>query len=352
MKKEREKIRYGIVGCGGIVSGMHLPALKQCVSAEVVALCDINKEVVERVSLENRIKKVYYSFKDIAEDKEVDVVLIALPPALNREVVLYSAKRRKHIFLEKPIAATLKDAKEIIDVCRENNVHLCINHQRRFSSCEQKARQLIKNGAIGELLHIRITFHSTQGFLEYLKDNSWRTNKENNGFWLLWGVHFTDILRFLTDDEVLHVYAEIGSIIKKVGQGEESAFALLRTVKGIIGEVQISCIHYPIDVPSSRDEKTEIYGSSGTIIYYRQEGRLELYSKKERRVFLFKLDQQGYNANMIRWSRSMHEKFLLSIFKNSNPPVTGEDAYKALEIIIAGYNAAQNKKVVEINKGL
>ena len=354
----KNKLQIGIIGCGGITKEMHLPALKQQALADVVALCDADPGRLQSLADEARIERVYSSPEELIEDPEVQAVVIALPPKLNKDIAICAANGKKHIVLEKPIAITLEDANEIIENCKRNGVTLCVNHQMRFSACDQMAKQLIGEGVIGELTKVMFE-HYADGLQAYRQLEGWLADPDCGGVWISWGVHHTDLLRFLTGDNVERVYAEIGSTLRESDRGEDSVFAIVRMESGIVGEIQISTVCCRPRESIDNDfveavEKVEISGSQGSIIYSRQAGRMEVYSTRrgdpQRTSFAFGSNQKGYSLNMIEMQKLHYERLIPAILEQRKVPVSGEDAYKALEIIVAGYESAKTNRAVFISE--
>jgi len=350
------KIQVGLIGCGTIVRETHLPALQQAQHAKAVALCDVDQRRLEDLGGEFKIDRLYNDYRRLIDDPDVEAVVVALPPFLNREVVGHAAERGRHVLVEKPIANSLEDAEAIIDACSRAGVKLCVNHQRRFSECERKAIELIHDGAIGELVHVRVAFLA-DALESYQADDTWQFAPEG-GIWIYWAVHLSDLMRYLTDDEIDRIYLEKGSRLQQAGKGPESAFALVRTKNRIVGEIQVSTVRRrPFDRLAGKFvphvEETEICGSTGSILYSRQTGSMAVCAagggEPETETFAFEPNTRGYASNMIEMARLMHDGFAEAITGNSRPPVTGEDGYKALQVIIAGDKSAELREAVHIH---
>ena len=170
-----KRLKYGMIGCG-YVSRRHIEAIKSLEETELKTLCDVDISRAENFAQEFGGLKAENDYKKVLSDPEIDVVIICLPTYLHSKVAVESAKRKKHIFLEKPIAGSLKEANKIIDACKSNNVKLCIGHAHRFFSPIQNAKKLIESGKLG-FIHRAVAFNCY--FVDLIKESrNWELNSK------------------------------------------------------------------------------------------------------------------------------------------------------------------------------
>ncbi|MCD6318876.1 Gfo/Idh/MocA family oxidoreductase [Candidatus Aerophobetes bacterium] len=341
-------IRYGIIGCGNVFENFQVRPLMSTEGLKVVGVCDIDEKKVKQVQEKYNIKKGTTNYYDLLGDKEIDVVIINLPQHMHVQPCLDAAKAGKHIYVEKPIATTLEDAKKIINACQQNNVKLCVGHQRRFINVEMKAKELIKQGYLGKIFKVRaIACWYEECEIESRK---WLLNFElgGGGPLMRWGIHKTDTLRYLLDQEAIRVYAEADRFVHRREDitVEDNCVSLIRFNEGTIAELEVSNSQY--EGGFSRGETIEMWGDKGTLWYQPSTGLMEFYSKKKTNVVnedsFIKLKLEPDHKEFIR----IHRKFIESIEKDLTPPVTGEDGYKALEMVIASYKSAKELKAVSL----
>src|SRR5262249_53570767 len=113
---------------------------------------DYSKADVEKM-------KQYPSYKEMIEDPDVEVVVIALPLFLHAPVAIEAMKAGKHVFCEKLMAHNISQCKEMIRVARETNRLLAIGHQRHYSALYDNANALVQSGQLGDIRHIRALWH-------------------------------------------------------------------------------------------------------------------------------------------------------------------------------------------------
>ena len=166
-----------------------------------------------------------------------------------------------------------------------------------------------------------------------------------------WGVHKTDTLRFLLQQEAVRVYAEMDRFVHNRPEitVEDTLTALIRFSGGVITELEVGNAQQEGGMEKGlRGETIEIWGDKGTLWYRPSIGEMEIYSEKQTNPInkdsftRVRLEPDG--QEMVR----IHESFVESIKKDIAPPVTGEDGYKALEMVVASYKSAREHKAVNL----
>ncbi|UXV37685.1 Gfo/Idh/MocA family protein [Staphylococcus simulans] len=146
-------LKIGIIGCGGIANGKHLPSLSKIEEVEIVAFCDIEIEKAEYAAevygVENA--KVYKDYKELLNDNSIEVIHVCTPNNSHKEITVAALDAKKHVMCEKPMAKTTKDAKEMIDAAERNNRKLTIGYQNRFRTDSQYLHKVAERGDLGEI---------------------------------------------------------------------------------------------------------------------------------------------------------------------------------------------------------
>lgn len=152
-----EKLKVAIVGCGRI-SYKHVEALiNNKEEIELVALCDIDikKAELEKAKYIDGMRdsvevNIYEDYKEMLEKEEIDVVAISTESGYHPEIAMYCMNKGKHVIVEKPMALSIKDADDMIECSRKNNVKLAVCHQNRFNEPIQKLRKAIEEDRFGK----------------------------------------------------------------------------------------------------------------------------------------------------------------------------------------------------------
>ncbi|MGI6366876.1 MAG: Gfo/Idh/MocA family protein [Anaerolineae bacterium] len=142
-------IGVGILGCGNLSRHCHLPRLRQMEGVRVVGVADIQPDRAEAAANENGVDFWTTSPDDLLARSGVEVVLVVTSTHTHADLTVRAAQAGKHVFCEKPMAATIQDAQRMIEACNTAGVKLGIAQCRRFDNEWLKLRELIREGAIG-----------------------------------------------------------------------------------------------------------------------------------------------------------------------------------------------------------
>ena len=188
-----KQIRVGLIGCGSIAVA-HLNGYRQFPElARVVALCDVDAATAEKRCEEFALDAEYYSDYHMMLDKaELDAVDICLPTVAHAEVAIATAKAGKHVLIEKPLANTLAQAKEVVAAADAAGITLMVAHNQRFRRQHMKMKQIIEDGKIGRIVSARAEIN--QNIKAILPDGHW--HYYHRGALISIGIHMLDLLRY------------------------------------------------------------------------------------------------------------------------------------------------------------
>jgi predicted dehydrogenase len=145
--------KIGIIGCGAITELYYLPALKKLRSIlDNLILVDTNQERVEKIAEIYGVKKYTFDYNEILT--EVDGVIIAVPHALHYCIAMDFLKKGVHVLCEKPLTTSPHEARELVSQASESRCELTVNNTRRLFPSYQKVKELLLQGAIGELVSL------------------------------------------------------------------------------------------------------------------------------------------------------------------------------------------------------
>ncbi|OIO01967.1 hypothetical protein COS16_02135 [Candidatus Desantisbacteria bacterium CG02_land_8_20_14_3_00_49_13] len=170
-------IRFGQIGVGG-EGTIYTPIIAENPACRLAAVCDINKEVLDRVAGERKAN-AYTDFREMIEKEDLDAVAIILPHYLYPEAVGLAAKKNLHILQEKPFARNLPDAKKIVKALKGYKGIYMLSAQRKYSPAFQKAKEIIKSGSIGKVQLIEA--YAQYRFTRTSESFGWRTKKKLSG---------------------------------------------------------------------------------------------------------------------------------------------------------------------------
>jgi predicted dehydrogenase len=325
------KLRAGIIGCGGI-SANHARGYINSGRYDLVALADLNEAAMQ--DLEGKCgftAKHYTDAREMLKQEGLDVVSICTwHSGHSTWTVAAAAFKPKAILCEKPMADSLGHAEQMLIACRRNQVKLVIGHQRRFLPAYTMAKDLIAQGAIGDVQMI-VSFGG-QGMPNYSS-------------------HQTDMYRYLlSDDECVWV---MGNIERKTDQFERGT----RIEDCAIGVFQFSKGARALllsDVTPMIYQGAHIYGSEGMINMTTENlqllnkdtsGRWELRAPDGK---FFKVAEQGNRFEWLEGGAAQADELADWIEgKADTHRGRSENGYKALEMIHAVYESARcHEKVI------
>ncbi|OCA86119.1 dehydrogenase [Bacillus sp. FJAT-27225] len=325
-----------LIGAGTM--GMeHAASYYSMEDVHLAGIVDFRKEQAEQLIGEHDTK-IFSTIEEAVKGLEhIDVIDICVPTFLHKEYVLKAADFGIDVICEKPLAYTLEDAREMIDYCSEKNVKLFVGHVVRFFPQYAKVRELVQQGAIGEIgvVRTRRGGNFPAGWGDWYADHA-----KSGGVILDLIIHDFDFLRW-TFGEVERVFAK-GLAEKKL---EHLDYALVTLVfkSGVIAHVEGSWAHQTFST------QFEFAGKKGI---------LEYDSLKEEPVLLsIRESTEAKNGVAVPQSplkKSPYlielEHFLHCLKTNETPLVTAEDAYKAMEISAAALQSLKSRLPVTLSE--
>lgn len=230
-----ERIKVAIVGIGRAGWGMHCKALEaRSEKFEISACCDVQSERLDKMSERFPGIKTYGSVEDVVKDPDVDLVDIATPSPLHVEQAITALEAGKAVFLEKPIATSLADAKKMVAVAEKTGGKLYFRHNRRFETPFQHIREIIDSGKIGDVFEIRLHRHG------YQRRADWQTLKSCGGGQLNnWGPHIIDHSLQLLGAPVKEIWSDL-KLIAAAGDAEDHLKIIFKGENGRLVDMEIS----------------------------------------------------------------------------------------------------------------
>jgi predicted dehydrogenase len=149
------KIRFAIIGCGGITLQNHLPGLALSPDAELVALCDTDEACLERARQQTGVRVISTRYAEVIQRDDIDAVIVATPNVSHRPIALAAIAAGKHILCEKPLAMNYAEAKEMADAAEKAGVRNMTAFTYRFVPAMRYLHHLVQRGDLGEPYHYR-----------------------------------------------------------------------------------------------------------------------------------------------------------------------------------------------------
>lgn len=157
------QIRVGVIGCGQIAQGHLRTYTEKVPAAKVVAVCDINRELMDSVAKRFNVENTYTDFRELLKRDDIDAVDVCLHNNYHMPATVEALKAGKHVYCEKPMAGSYVDALTMYETARQTGRKLSIQLATLYSNETRAARMLIEQGELGEVFHARSTGFRRRG---------------------------------------------------------------------------------------------------------------------------------------------------------------------------------------------
>ncbi|MBE6957029.1 MAG: Gfo/Idh/MocA family oxidoreductase [Ruminococcaceae bacterium] len=263
-----KKLRWGVIGAGGIADRRTIPGMMLAENAELVAVMEINMELAEKCRAKWGCKRAYDSEAALLADPEIDAVYIATPVVCHAKQAMMAADAGKHILIEKPLASTVEESERIIAYCEEKGVKIAAGLMMRFGAHIQNMKKAVAEGKIGKPATAYAQF--TAWFPE--EKGNWRQSKATagGGAMMDMGVHCIDLVQYINGSPVVQV-AAMHDTISFGYEVEDTSTVLLRLENGCQCVVQ-SNFNIPDEAAKWR---VELFGDKGRLIGENVIGQLD-----------------------------------------------------------------------------
>lgn len=146
-------MKIGIVGCG-VGAHHHIHGIRDVQGAEIIGVCDLNEELAEEFARKYYIKNNYANLSDMLKRGKPDVVHIVTPPKTHSSIAKQIINEGCHVLIEKPMTINTEEADEILRTAEEKKVRLCVMHNHLFDPPILKAKKMISQDIIGDILYV------------------------------------------------------------------------------------------------------------------------------------------------------------------------------------------------------
>ena len=290
-----KKLKYGIIGCGGIAKGKYLPSIQKLEDVEITAFYDVLPARAEELKREYKDgkAKVFANYRDLLNE-DLDAVCVLTPNNSHSEIAVAALKAGKHVMCEKPMAINTAEARAMIAARDESKKLLTIGYQNRFRSDSLFLKAECEKGTLGEIYFARATALRrravpTWGVFQDVK-------KQGGGPLIDIGTHALDLTLFMMNNyepeyAVGTVYHKLnkdkntanawGDWDTKTFTAEDSAFGFVVMKNGATIMLESS---WALNITGEREAVTTLCGTKGGANMPRP-GELELNGVKNGRLF-------------------------------------------------------------------
>jgi UDP-N-acetyl-2-amino-2-deoxyglucuronate dehydrogenase len=344
---------FGIVGCG-MIARFHAQAIKELPNARLVALYSRNPENARRVQEAVGVQcDIYTDLPAMLRRSDLHIVNICTPSGAHMEPAVAAAEAKKHVVVEKPLEITLDRCDRIIAACERNKVMLCTIFPSRFADANVVLKQAVEQGRFGRLTLGETTCKWWRS-QEYYDQGGWKGTKalDGGGALMNQAIHNVDLLYWMMGRPV-EVAAITATLAHQRIEVEDTAVAVLRFANGALGVIQAATSIWP-GLPKT----IAIHGDRGSVVVEQEDVlRWEFAEPRPedeqiRARFAQKVGASGGASHPAAISHEYHRRqladFLRAIETGTRPLVDGQEGRVAVEIILAIYRSAAERRFVAL----
>jgi predicted dehydrogenase len=331
---------FGIVGAG-VIAATHAQAIAELPGARLAAVTDTSPEPAKALASAHGCAAEPDLRALLARD-DVDIVAICVPSGLHAKIGVVAAAAGKHLIVEKPIDVTLEAADRLIGAVRAAGVKLTVISQHRFDRGFVELRRLIDDRVLGTLLRGEAStkWYRSQA---YYDSGQWRgTWALDGGSLMNQGVHYVDLL-LACMGPVAEVTAISATQTHQI-EAEDVALALLRFRSGAVGTIVSSTSAFP-----GFPQRLEISGVGGTVVI--EDGEIISQGLASQPPDI-RATSQAAGASTPAIGIASHvaqiADFVGAIEHDREPSATAQDGRAALEVVLAVYESARERRTVTL----
>ncbi|MBQ9045906.1 MAG: Gfo/Idh/MocA family oxidoreductase [Oscillospiraceae bacterium] len=342
-------LKIGILGCGKIAQVRHIPEYHDNPDCELKGFYNPTKSRAEDMAAKYG-GVAYDTAEELLADPEIDAVSVCAANYAHAELTIKALKAGKHVLCEKPMAISLADCEEMVQVAKAEGKLLMIGQNQRLTKAHQLARKLIAEGAIGKVITFRTSFGhgGPETWSITPGKNTWFFDKSKAAMGAMadLGIHKTDLIQFLLGQKVVRTTAKLTTLDKRGADGtligvDDNAICIYEMADGVIGTMTASWTYY-----AAEDNSTVIYGT---------EGEMRIYDDPAHSIVLKKTDEapQYFDVEQIQTNDNQTKSGIIDLWvdclkENRKPEISGESVLSAMRAVFASMQSSETGAAVEI----
>ena len=332
-----EKVKIGVIGLGGVAQLVHLPNFSKIPNADLTAVAEINRNRLQTISDKFNVKQRFCNYNDMLEKSDIEAVIIATPTSTHKDITIDCLNAGKDVLIEKPMARTFQEAKQIVDAAKKNKKILMVGMNLRYRPDTMLLRSFINTNEIGEPFYVKCGWIRKQSSGE-----KWFTKKEESGGGVIidLGIHIMDLALWLLN------YPEISSVSAQnfhhyTKNVEDTSISCIKCINSAVINMEVSW-----SLPVEKDHFfLEVYGTKGSFSI----NPFRLYKKVENDYINLTPTQVDNPTVLFKKSYLNELKSFIGAIKGLNPNFSpGEEAMQRMKIIEAMYQSAEKKHEIKL----
>ncbi|MBQ9663170.1 MAG: Gfo/Idh/MocA family oxidoreductase [Oscillospiraceae bacterium] len=342
-------IKIGILGCGKIAQVRHIPEYAANPDCELVGFYNPTKSRAEDMAAKYG-GVAYDTAEELLSNPEIDAVSVCAANYAHAELTIKALKAGKHVLCEKPMAVTLSDCEEMVKTAKECGKLLMIGQNQRLAKAHVVARQLLEEGAIGDVITFRTAFGhgGPETWSITPGKNTWFFDKKKAAMGAMadLGIHKTDLIQFLLGQKVVRTTAKLTTLDKRGADGnligvDDNAICIYEMANGVIGTMTASWTYY-----AAEDNSTVFYGTKGEMRIYDDPAHSIVLKKTGEAPQYFDVEQIQTNDNQTK--SGIIDLWIDCLKEGKESPISGESVVSAMRAVFASMESSEKGVAVEI----
>ena len=334
-----DRVRIGVIGVGNIARNYHLPPVHALPNAELVAVADLDESLRLKAQKQFGFRDAYTDYRRILDRHDIHAIMLLTRVNTRTEIIPAALDAGKHVFTQKPFALTNEDAEFLAQAARRTGNRLVCSFMHRYFPHTQGARQILQEGKIGRLEMVR---HRNCIGSHY--DNAVR----------LWGgvldigTHGIDVIRYLTEQDVVKVQAMMDPYLTNANLPIDPTINRPNETVAIVnfemsGGTLVTFEMHWTQRGGAGGYYAEHYGDEGSMFIKHPIAPATLVYAQGRKGDWIQPDLEQHPKGHLH-----HKIFIDDILNNTSESATPEDAVATVKIINAAYEAAQTGKTITL----
>ena len=340
-----KKAGYAVVGLG--VGVNHVDAAAKSERADLIAVCDLIQEKLDKISEKYPGTLTYLDFDEMLKNPDIDIVSICVPSGMHADLAVRALEAGKNVLVEKPIDITVEAAMRIEEARVRTGKKVGVIHQNRNNADMAPILDAVRSGRIGDLYYgeFEVKWFRTQ---EYYDAGGWRGTWEMDGGGSLMNqaVHTVDLMQWIMGD-VKAVTSKMGIYNHKIST-EDFTASLVEFKSGAVATFVSTTCAYP-----GLNTGIKVYGTKGsieangdTLEMWKIEGAGENEEKEMLAQYSGNSAAAALDPTLCTGHASMVEDMIAAVLDDRDPQILPLEAIKSVRIVNAVYESARTGKPV------
>ncbi|MBR3402850.1 MAG: Gfo/Idh/MocA family oxidoreductase [Parasporobacterium sp.] len=341
--------KIGIIGCGKIAQTRHIPEYLDNENAQIAGYFDLNRERAAGLA-EQYGGKAYDSVEEMLKDPEIDAVSVCVVNTLHASVTIQALNAGKHVLCEKPMGTTLEECIAMVEAAKKNQKYLMIGQNQRLTKAHQKAKKLLEQGVIGDVITFKTCFGhgGPEGWSIDRSGSPWFFDKSKSAMGVLadLGIHKIDLVQFLLHRKIIETTCKLETLDKMDAQGnpisvDDNAYCIFKMDNGIIGALTASWTYY-----GEEQNSTVFYGTEGIMrIYEHPQFAITVIDRDGDHAYY---DTEKIQTNDHQTKSGVIDAFIDALENDHEPVISGESVLPAMRAAFASIQSAKEDRTIRI----